>query len=298
MSNALTVQSEERMIDVMRASLYPGAKPDSIRMVMGYCAARNLDPLRKPVHIVPMWVKEPGTDKGAMQDVVMPGIALYRIEAARTGEYAGKSEPIFGPMFTQKLGGADVSFPLWCKVTVYRMVNGQRCEFTALEYWLENYATAKRDTDAPNAMWKKRAFGQLAKCAEAQALRMAFPEATGGEATAEEMEGKVLEPRAVENLAAAPAAPPAPPAEAPLPLVAPDAQEYALKGADTWRKAAMKALGMLGDDAAAIRAWYAANDMAFAAVAERYPDMERAVRNVIDARLDELAEPAAEEAAQ
>ena len=295
MSNALTVQSEERMIDVMRASLYPGAKPDSIRMVMGYCAARNLDPLRKPVHIVPMWVKEPGSDKGAMQDVVMPGIALYRIEAARTGEYAGKSEPIFGPMFTQKLGGADVSFPLWCKVTVYRMVNGQRCEFTALEYWLENYATAKRDTDAPNAMWKKRAFGQLAKCAEAQALRMAFPEATGGEATAEEMEGKVLEPHAVKNLAAAP---PAPPVEAPLPLVAPDAQEYALKDVETWRKAAMKALGMLGDDAGAIRAWYAANDMAFAAVAERYPDTEKAVRAVIDGRLDELAEPAAEEAAQ
>lgn len=296
MSNALTVQSEERMIDVMRVSLYPGAKPDSIRMVMGYCAARNLDPLRKPVHIVPMWVKEQGSDKGVMQDVVMPGIALYRIEAARTGEYAGKSEPVFGPMMTQKLSGVEVSFPAWCKVTVYRMVNGQRCEFTALEYWLENYATAKRDTDAPNAMWKKRAFGQLAKCAEAQALRMAFPEATGGEATAEEMEGKVLEPRAVENLATAPVAPPAPPAEAPLPLVAPDTTEHAIKGIETWHKAALKALGMLGDDPAAIRAWYAANDLAFAAVAARYPDAERNIRASIGARLDALAE--LEEAAQ
>ena len=295
MSNALTVQSEERMIDVMRASLYPGAKPDSIRMVMGYCAARNLDPLRKPVHIVPMWVKEPGSDKGAMQDVVMPGIALYRIEAARTGEYAGKSEPIFGPMMTQKLGGVEVSFPAWCKVTVYRMVNGQRCEFTALEYWLENYATAKRDTDAPNAMWKKRAFGQLAKCAEAQALRMAFPEATGGEPTAEEMEGKVLEPRAVENLAAAPAAPPAPPAEAPLPLVAPDTTEHAIRGIETWHKAALKALGMLGDDPAEIGAWVEANVGAFNIVAVHHPDAVKKTRAIIEARLDELAE---KEAAQ
>ena len=285
MSNALTVQSEDRMIDVMRASLYPGAKPDSIRMVMGYCAARNLDPLRKPVHIVPMWVKEPGSDKGAMQDVVMPGIALYRIEAARTGEYAGKSEPIFGPMQTQRLGGADVSFPAWCKVTVYRMVNGQRCEFTALEYWLENYATAKRDTDAPNAMWKKRAFGQLAKCAEAQALRMAFPEATGGEATAEEMEGKVLEPRAVENFAAAPAPEPV---EAPLPLVAPDTTEYSFKGIETWHKAAMKALGMLGDDAAEICAWAAANKDSFTVVEARYADTINTVRVAINARLDQI----------
>jgi phage recombination protein Bet len=283
MSNALTVQSEERMIDVMRASLYPGAKPDSIRMVMGYCAARNLDPLRKPVHIVPMWVKEPGSDKGAMQDVVMPGIALYRIEAARTGEYAGKSEPIFGPMQTQRLGGSDVSFPAWCKVTVYRMVNGQRCEFTALEYWLENYATAKRDTDAPNAMWKKRAFGQLAKCAEAQALRMAFPEATGGEATAEEMEGKVLEPRAVENLAAAPTPEPV---EAPLLLIGPNTTEYAFKSLKTWLEAAKRAIGQVEPDA--LSAWRDANKAHIEAVAERFPDVP--VMETIIAAIDHRRE--------
>lgn len=41
-------------------------------------------------------------------------------------------------------------------------------------------------------MWAKRAFGQLAKCAEAQALRMAFPELTGGTNTNDEMEGKTF----------------------------------------------------------------------------------------------------------
>src|SRR5258708_38102932 len=44
----------------------------------------------------------------------------------------------------------------------------------------------------PNAMWKKRAFGQLEKCAEAMALRRAFPE-LGAAATADEMEGKTIE---------------------------------------------------------------------------------------------------------
>ena len=38
-------------------------------------------------------------------------------------------------------------------------------------------------------MWKKRPYGQLAKVAEAQALRMAFPQFSAGY-TMEEMQGK------------------------------------------------------------------------------------------------------------
>jgi hypothetical protein len=41
-------------------------------------------------------------------------------------------------------------------------------------------------------MWFKRPYGQISKCAEAQALRKAFPE-LGSQATADEMEGKGAE---------------------------------------------------------------------------------------------------------
>jgi hypothetical protein len=52
-------------------------------MALDYCRARQLDPLLKPVHLVPMSVKDSRTGKSEWRDVVMPGIGLYRIQADR-----------------------------------------------------------------------------------------------------------------------------------------------------------------------------------------------------------------------
>jgi phage recombination protein Bet len=183
--------TEAELISVLQSSLYPGAQLPSIKMVIDYCRASQLDPMQKPVHIVPMSVKVAGTrDKYEWRDVIMPGIGLYRTQAARSHAYGGITEPEFGPEVEKEVGGVTVAYPQWCKVTVKRRLpDGMLAEFTAVERWLENYATAGRDSRAPNSMWKKRPYGQLAKCAQAQALRMAFPE-IGAMPTAEEMEGK------------------------------------------------------------------------------------------------------------
>lgn len=182
--------SNDELIDVLTTSLYPGANRQSVKMVLGYCKAAGLDPMQKPVHIVPMW---DGKAK-QMRDVVMPGVGLYRTQAARTGNFAGQTEPEFGPMVTQKIGGVEITFPEWARVTVKKlMANGSTAEFTATEYWIENYAAkgGSEKSVAPNAMWSKRPRGQIAKCAAAQALRLAFPEG-GAQPTAEEMEGQPL----------------------------------------------------------------------------------------------------------
>jgi len=192
---------EAELVSVLQTSLYPGAKLESIKMVLGYCKAAGLDPMQKPVHIVPMEVPTgkkdgKGWDIKEKRDVIMPGIGLYRTQAARNGQLAGISEPEFGPEVELTLGDSEkqvtITVPQWCKVTVYRLIGGVPYAFIGCERWLENYATQSRNNDAPNSMWKKRPFAQLAKCAEAQALRKAFPE-VGSQATAEEMEGKVLE---------------------------------------------------------------------------------------------------------
>ena len=177
-------------------TLYPGARTESVLLAVDYCRARQLDFMLKPVHLVPMQVKNAQTGQKDWRDVPMPGIGMYRIQADRSKNYAGADEPEFGPTIEAHFDHPynqgqqiTVRYPEWCKYTVYKIISGQRVAFTSKEYWLENYATASSKTDAPNAMWKKRPFGQLAKCAEAQALRKAWPE-IGSEPTAEEMLGK------------------------------------------------------------------------------------------------------------
>ena len=188
MENLPSNQIEDgELINVLKSSLYPSASDNGVKLVIGYCTGAGLDPMQKPVHIVPMWDK----NTRSMRDVVMPGIGLYRVQAARSGEYGGISEPEFGEDITEQIGSVHITYPLSCKVTVYRLVGGQKVEFSAIERWKENYAIkgGKERDISPNAMWEKRPYAQLAKCAEAQALRKAFPE-FGAAPTAEEMEGK------------------------------------------------------------------------------------------------------------
>lgn len=195
---------ERELMGVLKNSLYPGARDESIKLVIGYCKASGLDPMQKPVHIVQMSVSTGkkdgnGWDIKEMRDVVMPGIGLYRTQAARSGEYAGVSEPEFGDDITETIGETTITYPKWCKVVIKRqMRNGTIVEFAAKELWKENYATKSAKSAEPNAMWKRRPYAQLAKCAEAQALRKAFPE-FGAQPTADEMEGKSFDGETIDG---------------------------------------------------------------------------------------------------
>jgi len=188
-THALAMTDDE-LLTVLQSSLYPGAAPASIKMVIGYCRAAGLDPMQKPVHIVPMWDGK----ARQMRDVVMPGVNLYRIQASRSGQFAGMTEPEFGPDIKTSIGGQAIAYPEWCRVTVRRLLsNGSVAEFTAREFWVENYAVkgGQDKSIAPNAMWTQRPRGQIAKCAAAQALRIAFPEIASAP-TADEMEGEQM----------------------------------------------------------------------------------------------------------
>lgn len=182
---------DEAMWSALTSSIFPGAKPESIIMAVEYAKARGLDIMKKPCHIVPMHVKDSKTGNSEWRDIIMPSITEHRITATRTNQYAGQDEPVFGPMVTLNFGGTQHTVPEFCKVTVYKILNGDKVAFSHTEYFEEACATVKGG--GLNAMWTKRKRGQLAKCAEAGALRKAFPEELGNEYTVEELQGKTLD---------------------------------------------------------------------------------------------------------
>jgi phage recombination protein Bet len=178
---------------VLKQIFFPDASDDMVVTVLSYCRAMGLDPMRRPFHIVKTWDSE----KQELVEGIWPSVGYYRTTAARTGEFAGTDDTEFGPVSTFH----GVTFPEWAHTTVYRMVQGNRCAFVGPKvFWLETYAS--KSGGKPNRMWAKRPYGQLAKCAEAAALRLAFPE-VGADPTAEEMEAvgqpTVLELKALES---------------------------------------------------------------------------------------------------
>ena len=199
---------------------FPAARTvEAIALAISYCRSRNLDIMKKPVHIVPMY----SAALKRMVETVWPGIAEIRTTATRTKAYAGIDDAEFGPTVEREfiqIGQREdrstfeikrlVNYPQWCRIVVYRLVGGQRCAFSARVFWEETYATANRETDLPNEMWRKRPFGQIDKCAEAAALRKAFPEELGGEYAAEEMAGRELAEDSVAAFAVLPEPAPAP----------------------------------------------------------------------------------------
>lgn len=206
-------------------AVWPAAKTvDAVCMAIAYCAWRKLDPVKKMVHIVPVWAKDGGgyddngKPIGGMIETVWPSIAEIRITATRTNAYAGKDAMEFGPMVENTFNGkverweggkkvtvdsepVTLTYPEWARLTVYKIVQGQICKFVGPQVkWEESYATEGRHSDIPNEMWRDRRQGQLEKCAEAAALRAAFPEELGNEYAAEEMYGRIVEHAPVRQI--------------------------------------------------------------------------------------------------
>lgn len=135
---------------------------NELRLLLYTATRLGLDPLAKQIYAV--------RRKGKI--VIQTGIDGFRAIAARTGEYAGSDDAVFD----------DEAKPKKATVTVYRLVGGQRCPFTASARWDQYYPG-----EDLGFLWRKMPHVMLGKCAEGLALRKAFPAQLSGLYTDDEM---------------------------------------------------------------------------------------------------------------
>src|SRR3990167_3864725 len=174
-------------IELIKRTVARGASDDELRLFVQVCKGANLNPFLRQVHLVPRWDSKLGQEVRAIQ----VGIDGFRAVAESSGAYAGNDDPIFEGEheipFTKyenkKPVDTKLTVPGKATVTVYKMLEGQRYPFAATARWEEYYPGAKM-----GFQWHIRPYLMLGKCAEALALRKAFPKQLSGMYAQEEMD--------------------------------------------------------------------------------------------------------------
>ena len=150
-------------VALIKSTIAVGATNDELMLFLQVCKNHKLDPFTRQIHFV----------KRAGKGTIQISIDGFRAIAERTGNYAGNDDPVFD----------DEQKPQKATATVWKMVNGVRCPFNATARWSQYFPG-----DTQGFMWKKMPHVMLGKCAEALALRKAFPEALSGLYSDEEMD--------------------------------------------------------------------------------------------------------------
>lgn len=156
-------------VSLVKSRVAEGATDMELQLFLYQCKRTGLDPLARQIY----FQKRHNKQRNKSEMTIVTGIDGYRLTAQRTGEYAGSDDPIFD----------SEENPKRATVTVYRMVSNTRCPFTASARWDQYYPG-----DAQGFMWRKMPHLMLGKCAEALALRKAFPQELSGIYVKEEMD--------------------------------------------------------------------------------------------------------------
>lgn len=165
---------DEKQLQLIKDSFGKGLTNDEFKLFLYVAQHTKLDPMLKQIYAIKY---------GSNPMSIITAIDGYRIVAERTGRYCpGKS----ASFHYDKNGNLFSAIAYVRKMTL----DGTWHEVEGLALYSE-YVQRKSD-GKPNKTWDTRAHGQLAKCAEALALRKAFPNDLSAIRTEDEM-GKVID---------------------------------------------------------------------------------------------------------
>lgn len=186
-NSALAVQGEQtfwtnQQVIVLKSLGLDQATESDLGLFFHQCTRTGLDPFAKQIYMIGRKAKENG--QFVTKYTIQTGIDGYRLIARRAADRSGHKYGIEETLWCGDDGAwRDVWLgqepPAAAKVTVSR--DGDT--FTAVATYREYVQLAKDYASGemgPNSMWKKMAANQLSKCAEAAALRKAFPQDLSG----------------------------------------------------------------------------------------------------------------------
>ena len=151
-------------VDLIKSQIAKGATDDELKLFLHVADKSGLDPLSRQIYFI----------KRSGKMTIQTGIDGFRAVADRTGQYVGSSDPVFEE---------NGEIPSKATVTVNKVVGGIVGNFTATARWEEYYPGKSQ-----GFMWDKMPHTMLGKCAEALALRKAFPAQLSGLYTDNEMD--------------------------------------------------------------------------------------------------------------
>lgn len=171
-----TVQEfDQKRVELIRQQLANGAPQLEFDFFIALCRRTGLSPEAKQIYLI----------KRGEKWTPQTSIDGYRLIADRSHVYAGGDRPVFEESGQLTQSGGKLR-PDVAVVTVWKLVQGVRCAFTAEARWDEYAATDK--AGKPTGQWSAMPYLMLAKCAEALALRRAFPAELSGLYTDAEMD--------------------------------------------------------------------------------------------------------------
>lgn len=166
-----------KQIDILKNSICKGVSNEEFEVFLMACKKTQLDPFMRQIYAVKRKSKKPDGTWGDTM-TIQTGIDGYRLIAERTEKYAPGPEPTY----IQDENGQLVSATSYIK----KQTRDGTWHTVSASAYMDEYCQKTRD-GAPMGMWSNMPRTMLAKCAEAQALRKAFPSEMCGVYTKEEM---------------------------------------------------------------------------------------------------------------